>query len=154
MNNEEDGEGDGEEDESDEDANMTPKERRAKEKAAKEAQKQLEKDIKDIQKNLDKDIQKQKDFLNGKIKKGKVSKTQSKQIDTMTSNDVYIERVGEVRTENGDIRRGANVNVLVINGITQQILDSGLVGQHYGTGGWRGLEHSKPVQEGMQLGIS
>ena len=152
FDEEDETEGDGEgEDEEEED--LTPKQRRAKEKAEKEAQKQLEKDIKDIQKNLEKDIKKQKDFLDGKIKKGKVSKTQSKQIDTMTSNDVYIERVGEVKTENGNITKGANINVLVINGITPQILESGLVSNHYGNGGWRGLDHSKPVQEGMQLGI-
>jgi hypothetical protein len=153
MNDEEmDGDGEDENDEeSDED--LTPRQRRAKEKAEKEAQKQLEKDIKDIQKNLDKDIKKQKEFLEGKIKKGKVSKTQSKQIDTMTSNDVYIERVGEVKTEDGNITRGANVNVLVINDITPQIIDSGLVSQHYGAGGWRGPDNIKAVQEGMQLGI-
>lgn len=152
MNNEEgeeDNDGDGEEAEEE----LTPKERKAKEKAEKENQKQLEKDLKDIQKNLEKDIKKQKDFLDGNIKKGKVSKTQSKQIDTMTSNDVYIERVGEVKTENGDVTRNANVDVLVINGITPQILDSGLVRNHYSNSGWRSQEYSKPVQEGMQLGI-
>lgn len=148
-----DSDSDSEENEEEAEEELTPKQRRAKEKAEKEAQKQLEKDLKDIQKNLEKDIKKQKEFLNGKIKKGKVSKTQSKQIDTMTSNDVYIERVGEVRGENGDIKKGANINVLVINGITQQVLDSGLVSNHYGSRGWRSLDHTKPVQEGMQLGI-
>ena len=148
----ESGEGDSEESDSDE-GDMTPKERKAKDKADKEAKKQEEKDIKEIQKNLLKDIRKQKDFLNSEIKKGKISKKQSQQIDTMTSNDVYIERVGEVKSEDGYVSRSASVDVLVINGITSQIIDSGLVTNHYGTKSWKGNdEEAKAVTEGIQLG--
>ena len=132
--------------------NGTTKEKKAKEKAEKEAAKQAEKEEKELSKNLANDIKEQRKFLNGEIKKGKVSKKQSQQIDTMTSNDVYVEKVGETKTEDGTLLMGAKVDVLVINGITQQILDSGLVTSHYGKT-WRGDNNDKAVSEGMQLGV-
>ena len=139
---------------SDEESNetLTPKERRAKEKAEKEAAKQEQKEFKDIQKNLDNDIKKQKDFINGNIKKGKIQKTQAKQVEAMTSNDVYVENVGKVMHENGTIYRNSSVNALVVNGITSTILESGLVSGHYNTY-YNEKDSTQAVTEGMQLGI-
>jgi hypothetical protein len=139
---------------SDEESNetLTPKERRAKEKAEKEAAKQEQKEFKDIQKNLDNDIKKQKDFINGNIKKGKIQKTQAKQVEAMTSNDVYVENVGKVMHENGTIYKNSSVNALVVNGITSTILESGLVSGHYSTH-WKDKDSTQAVTEGMQLGI-
>jgi hypothetical protein len=148
--NDEDNEG--EESEEEQEEELTPREKRAKEKAEKEAQKQEEKELKEIAKNLEQDIKKQKDFVEGKIKKGKVSRKQSQQIDSMTSNEVTIERVGEQQNRDGSIVSG-KVDVMVIDGITSRILDSGFVSNHYTKSGWRGYDNTEAVKAGMALGI-
>ena len=138
---------------SDSEKELTPKERKAQEKAEKEMQKQEEKDLKEVKKNLENDIKEQKKFLRGEIKKGKVNKKQAQQIDSMTSNDVYIEKVGEVKADDGTFKTNMKVDVVVVNGITQKIIDSGLVNQHYGKT-WKGNdEQVKAITEGMQLGV-
>ena len=148
SNEEEEEEGDGEESEEE----LTPKEKRAKEKAEKEAQKREEKELKEISKNLEQDIKQQKAFLDGKIKKGKVSRKQSQQIDSMTSNEVTIERVGEQQNRDGSIVSG-KVDVMVVDGITSKVLDSGFVSNHYTKNNWRGYDHTEAVKAGIALGI-
>ena len=147
---EEEGDGDGDSEESEEE--LTPREKRAKEKAEKEAQKQEDKESKEVSKNLEQDIRNQKAFLDGKIKKGKVSRKQSQQIDSMTSNEVTIEKVGEQQSRDGSIVSG-NVNVMVVEGINSRILDSGFVSGHYSKNNWKGYDHTEAVKAGMALGV-
>ena len=133
-----------------EEKQLTPKEQKAKEKAEKEAKKQEEKETKEVAKNLAEAIRQQKKFLSGNIKKSKVSKKQVDQIEAMTSNDVSIETVEATNNRFGG---KMNVNVMVVKGITQQILDAGFVNGHYTDNAYYNQENAKAVAEGMRLGV-
>ena len=137
-----------ESEESDSDSNLTSKEQKAKENAEKKAKAQEEKEERKISKSLDKDIQKQKDFIRGNIKKSKLNKRQSQQIETLSSNQSEIVDVSVTSLRSWETV--GNVQTLVIKGITTNTLDSGIVNNHYGRYGYD--KNQKAVEDGIRLG--
>ena len=82
-------------------------------------------------KALEDAIQKQKDFLNGNIKKKKLSATDAKKINAASeSNMNYASVGGDVENETGNTMRGQKTSCMVIKGITTTLIDSGLVSNH------------------------
>ena len=137
-----------EEEEEEEDSNLTPKEKKAKESAEKKAKEQEAKEERIVSKSLSKDIQKQRDFINGNIKKSKLSKKQNQQIETLTSNQSEIVNVTYNNSRRGD---SGSIQSLVIKGINANIIDSGIVNNHYNRYRASNLNDTA-VEDGIRLG--
>jgi hypothetical protein len=110
--------GDADTQEADEDEKYTPK-TPAEKKA--EAEKRA----------LDKAIQNQKDFLNGNIKKKKLSKSDAEKINAAAESNMAYEQVGgDIPNDTGNTYKGSVTNCMVVKGITQSVIDSNLIGSH------------------------
>jgi hypothetical protein len=82
-------------------------------------------------KALDKAIQNQKDFLNGNIKKKKMSKSDAEKINAAAESNMQYEAVGgDVHNDTGNTYKGNVTNCMVVKGVTQSIIDSNLIGSH------------------------
>lgn len=82
-------------------------------------------------KELEEAIKKQKDFLNGNIKKKKLSSTDARKINAASeSNMNYAAVGGDVENETGNTWRGLKTRCMVIKGITTTLIDSCLVPNH------------------------
>jgi hypothetical protein len=82
-------------------------------------------------KALDKAIQNQKDFLNGNIKKKKMSKSDAEKINAAAESNMQYEAVGgDVHNDTGNSYKGNVTNCMVVKGVTQAIIDSDLIGSH------------------------
>ena len=82
-------------------------------------------------KALDKAIQTQKDFLNGNIKKKKMSKSDAEKINAAAESNMQYEAVGgDVHNDTGNTYKGNVTNCMVVKGITQSVIDSNLIGSH------------------------
>ena len=82
-------------------------------------------------KALDKAIQNQKDFLNGNIKKKKMSKSDAEKINAAAESNMQYEAVGgDVHNDTGNSYKGNVTNCMVVKGVTQTIIDSNLIGSH------------------------
>jgi len=82
-------------------------------------------------KALDKAIQNQKDFLNGNIKKKKMSKSDAEKINAAAESNMQYEAVGgDVHNDTGNSYKGSVTNCMVVKGVTQTIIDSNLIGSH------------------------
>ena len=101
---------------------------------------------------LKKKIQKQKDFLNGKIKKKYVSKTELQSLENIEESDTEITKVGTKLTEDGKMV-GKGVDCIVVKRLTQNMIEAS---DFPCTGrGWDGAIHKafeEEVQRGIQLG--
>ena len=91
-------------------------------KEAKKAKK-FEKDLKEA-------IQKQKDFLDGKIKKKSLQKKDAEKINAASESNMSYETVGGDMENNTSYSGVKNTKCLVVRGVTKILLDSGLVGNH------------------------
>lgn len=82
-------------------------------------------------KALEDAIQKQKDFLNGNIKKKKLSATDAKKINAASeSNMNYASVGGDVENVTGNTMKGQKTSCMVIKGITTTLIESALVSSH------------------------
>jgi rubrerythrin len=127
--------------------NLTPKEKKSKERAEKQAKALQEKEDRKVAKSLSKDIRKQVDFIRGQIKKSKLSRRQSQQIETLSDNQTDIVDVPVTNSRYGNVN---NIQTLVIKGITAAIIESGIVSCHYNR---RGSDpNTKAVEDGLRLG--
>ena len=80
---------------------------------------------------LDKAIQNQKDFLNGNIKKKKLSKSDAEKINAAAESNMAYEQVGgDIPNDTGNSYKGSVTNCMVVKGITQSVIDSNLIGSH------------------------
>ena len=108
-------------------------------------QKKLDK----LLRSLDKAIEKQKEFLEGKIKKNKLSVSENSKVEAAAESSISVENVGgSVLNESGkEINRGT-AQCVVIRGITQLGIDSNLYGCNYSTGAM----NDNAVAAGLALG--
>ena len=132
-----------------EEDNLTPKEQKAKENAEKKAKSLEEKEDRKIAKSLDKDIQQQTDFIRGNVKKAKLSRKQSQQIETLSDNQTDIV---DVPVTNGYRGIVSNIQNLVIKGITSNIIESGIVNNHYNDRSYH-TKYKTAVEDGLRLGV-
>ena len=119
-------------------------------KSAKETAKE-EKAAKALQKAIDK----QKQFIDGDIKKKQLTKKDAEQVEAAADSNMSYENVGGAVEGEG---KKMNVECVVIKGFSQRLVDAGLVG-----GQWRDPQYVKSsigkwyyatdyVQEGIALG--
>jgi hypothetical protein len=73
-------------------------------------------------KQLDKKIQKQKDFINGDIKKKKVQKSELEKLQDIQESDTELVRVGNAMERNGNVMKG--VDCIVVKRLTENLLKS------------------------------
>jgi ribosomal protein L18 len=123
--------------------------------------KQLAQEAKDrkAQQALDKAIQKQKDFLNGNIKKKKLSKTDASKINAASESNMSYEQVGgDIPNDTGNTMISGNkTQCMVVKGITSTLIDSGLLSGHaqdpaYIKGSMSRWGRTDYIAEGLTLG--
>jgi hypothetical protein len=73
-------------------------------------------------KQLDKKIQKQKDFINGDIKKKNVQKNELEKLKDIQESDTELVRVGNAMERNGNVMKG--VDCIVVKRLTENMLKS------------------------------
>lgn len=74
-------------------------------------------------------IQKQKDFLDGKIKKKSLSKSDANKVNAAAESNMTLESVGgDIPNDTGNTYTGKNTNCTVVKGINNNLIDSGLLG--------------------------
>jgi hypothetical protein len=74
-------------------------------------------------------IQKQKDFLDGKIKKKSLSKSDSNKVNAAAESNMTLETVGgDIPNDTGNTYTGRSTNCTVVKGISKTLIDSGLLG--------------------------
>jgi len=71
---------------------------------------------------LDKKIQKQKDFINGNIKKKNVQKNELEKLQDIQESDTELVRVGNAMERNGNVMKG--VDCIVVKRLTENLLKS------------------------------
>ena len=80
---------------------------------------------------LDKARKKQKDFMDGNIKKSKLSKKDAEKVNAASeSNMSYAQVGGDIPNDTGNTYHKGTTNCMVVHGITQSLLDAGLVDGH------------------------
>ena len=80
---------------------------------------------------LDKARQKQKDFLNGNIKKSRLSKRDAEKVNAASeSNMSYAQVGGDMPNDTGNTFHKGTTNCMVVHGITQTLIDSSLLDGH------------------------
>lgn len=80
-------------------------------------------------KDLAEAIKKQKDFLNGKIKKKSLSKSDANKVNAAAESNMTLESVGgDIPNDTSNTFKGGNTNCTVVKGITKTLIDSGLLG--------------------------
>jgi len=110
------------------------------------------------EKKLKDAIQKQKDFLNGNIKKKKLTKSEASKVNAAAESNMNPEEVGgDVLNDTGTVLSGRKTNCMVVKGVTKTLVDSGILGSHaissnyYNTRVEGGREDY--IQDGIMLGI-
>ena len=122
-------------------------------KDAKQAAKELQE-----QKKLNDAIQKQKDFLNGNIKKKKLSRKEASKVNAAAeSNMEYATVGGDILNDTNNTMKGNTTNCMVVKGIKQSMIDSGLLGGHLSDSTYYDSRvercyQTDYVQEGIVLG--
>ena len=82
---------------------------------------------------LEKAIQKQKDFLNNKIKKKSLSRKDAAKINAAAeANMSYVSVGGDIPNDTGNMP-GKKTNCTVVKGISNSLIESGLLGSHCST---------------------
>jgi len=104
-------------------------------------------------KQLENAIKKQEDFINNKIKKTKLNKTDQKKIKALEESGSEIKKVGS-RKRHMYTDEVINTECIVVKKLTQGLIDNGgygfLTGQAYK---WRGKDHVEAISKGVKLGI-
>jgi hypothetical protein len=141
-------------------AGSNSKEADGEPKDAKQDAKDAKQAIKDRQeqKKLNDAIQKQKDFINGNIKKKKLSKSEAGKVNAAAeSNMEYAQVGGDILNDTNNTVKGNTTNCMVVKGVKQSMIDSGLLGGHLSEASYydqrvqRGY-HNDYIQEGVVLG--
>jgi hypothetical protein len=74
-------------------------------------------------------IQKQKDFLDGKIKKKSLSKSDANKVNAAAESNMTLESVGgDIPNDTSNRHSGNRTNCTVVKGINNNLIDSGLLG--------------------------
>ena len=98
-------------------------------------------------KKLEDAIKKQKDFLNGNIKKKKLSRNEADKVNAAAeSNMEYSSVGGDFINETGNKIKGSTTQCMVIRGIKQSMIDSNLLGRHLDASD----QYDKRVERGYQ----
>ena len=113
-------------------------------------------ELSDRQKRLlDKAIEKQRKFLNGEVKKSKISKTDNAKVEAANEAGVESREVGSDYEQSYWSSRKGKTNVTVINKLTKKLINSGAFDRYFlspDTEGSRYEGNRENVMKGVQLG--
>ena len=103
-------------------------------------------------KQLENAIKKQEDFINNKIKKTKLNKTDQKKIKALEESGSEIKKVGQ-RKRHMYTDEVVSTDCIVVKKLTQNLIDNGgygfLTGQVWS---YRGKDHIEAISKGVKLG--
>lgn len=102
-------------------------------------------------KQLDNAIKKQKDFQNGDIKKKKVSKGESKKLDTLVKSGIEEKLAGKDYQSGRYYRNDKQTPVMVVRNYTKQLVDSDMISM-LSSYSWGVERNEEAVQKGIVLG--
>ena len=102
-------------------------------------------------KQLDNAIKKQQDFQNGDIKKKKVSKGESKKLDTLVKSGIEEKLAGKDYQSGRYYRTDKQTPVMVVRNYTKQLVDSDMISM-LSTYSWGVERNEEAVQKGIVLG--
>jgi hypothetical protein len=110
------------------------------------------------EKKLKDAIQKQKDFLNGDIKKKKLTKSEASKVNAAAESNMNPEEVGgDVLNDTGTVLSGRKTNCMVVKGVTKSLVDSGILGSHAISSNYYNARveggREDYIQDGIMLGI-
>jgi hypothetical protein len=89
-------------------------------------------DLEKVKRTLNKAIDAQKEFLNGKIKKGKLSKADAAKINAAAESNMSYETVGgDIHNNTGNKLTNKTTRCMVIKGINPKLIDAGMVNNHW-----------------------
>jgi len=113
-------------------------------------------ELSDRQKRLlDKAIEKQRKFLNGEVRKSKISKTDNAKVEAANEAGVESREVGSDYEQSYWSSRKGKTNVTVINKLTKKLINSGAFDRYFlspDTEGSRYEGNRENVMKGVQLG--
>lgn len=102
-------------------------------------------------KQLDNAIKKQKDFQNGDIKKKKVSKGESKKLDTLVKSGIEEKLAGKDYQSGRYYRNDKQTPVMVVRNYSKQLVDSDMISM-LSSYSWGVERNEEAVQKGIVLG--
>ena len=102
-------------------------------------------------KQLDNAIKKQKDFQNGDIKKKKVSKGESKKLDTLVKSGIEEKLAGKDYESGRYYRNDKQTPVMVVRNYTKQLVDSDMISM-LSSYSWGVERNEEAIQKGIVLG--
>ena len=102
-------------------------------------------------KMLDNAIQKQNDFMDGEVKKKKVSKSDKNKIDQLDKADIKSEVVGKGFNKSSWSTGSNGVQTYIINNLTKGLCESNMIGM-LSTSEWKRNQMIENIKKGTQLG--
>ena len=102
-------------------------------------------------KQLDNAIKKQQDFQNGDIKKKKVSKGESKKLDTLVKSGIEEKLAGKDYQSGRYYRTDKQTPVMVVRNYTKQLVDSDMISM-LSSYSWGVDRNEEAIQKGIVLG--
>ena len=102
-------------------------------------------------KQLDNAIKKQQDFQNGDIKKKKVSKGESKKLDTLVKSGIEEKLAGKDYQSGRYYRNDKQTPVMVVRNYTKQLVDSDMISM-LSSYSWAVERNEEAIQKGIVLG--
>ena len=102
-------------------------------------------------KMLDNAIQKQNEFMDGEIKKKKISKGDKNKIDQLDQADIKSEVTGKGFNKTNWSNGSNGVQTYIINNMTKGLIDSGMVGM-LNKSQWSYQRNEDAIKRGIQLG--
>ena len=89
-------------------------------------------DLEKVKRNLPKAIAAQKEFTDGKIKKGKLSKADATKINAAAESNMSYETVGgDIHNNTGNKLTNKTTRCMVIKGMNPRLIDAGMVNNHW-----------------------
>ena len=102
-------------------------------------------------KMLDNAIKKQEEFMDGEVKKKKVSKSDKNKIDQLDKADIKSEVVGKGFNKSSWSTGSNGVQTYIINNLTKGLCESNMIGM-LSTSEWRQNQMIENIKKGTQLG--
>ena len=102
-------------------------------------------------KQLDNAIKKQQDFQNGDIKKKKVSKGESKKLDTLVKSGIEEKLAGKDYQSGRYYRTDKQTPVMVVRNYSKQLVDSDMISM-LSSYSWAVERNEEAIQKGITLG--
>jgi len=102
--------------------------------------------------SLEKAIDKQRDLLNGNIKKSNISKKDNNNVQAIQESGSENKVVGKGISKNWHMAKGDGTDCLVVRNLTENLIDSGIYETVSKERRWKSEEYQDTIEEGLRLG--